>query len=663
MNSPLALIVIVLAASVLSVGICRRLRLPSLLGYLIVGMLLGPQAFKFIPDSSQAKEIAEYGIVFLMFSIGLEFSLPQFRSMRRLVLGLGSLQYLLSLALFAAIALALSQTLASAIVLGAALAMSSTAIVVKLLAERNALSSPVARPVIGVLLFQDLAVVPLLILLPALGAGGGMSMIEIGWIVTKVAVLLGLLLGFGQPVLRAWFRIVAQRKTSELFMLNVLLVTLLLAWLCHLAGLPHALGAFVAGMLIAETEYKLQVEDDIRPFRDVLLGMFFISVGMQLDGAFVATQLGWVVLTFAVLLMGKTLVLQPLARRFGLKTADANIAAALLSPGGEFGFVILTLGLATGALDPRAAQIVIAAMLLSMLAAPFLPRLAERVNQRITANDFLARSADIFKIASETMERQDHVIICGYGRSGQYLARLLEAENVRFVALDHDPERVREALGSVGSASSTVGGNVVFGDAQRREALVAAGAERARALVVSFVDVNAALKIIGTARAIRPELPIVVRTTDDEPIERLLAAGATEVVPEILEGSLMLASHSLLLLGTPLSQVLRRIRAVREERYSLFQGFYRGASDGNESEADARILHTVLLGESANATGRDWGEVAAGFRGGDVEITLVRRGAERIARPDEDFVFEAGDSVVLLGTQRGVASLELHLIG
>lgn len=661
MNSPLALIVIVLAASVLSVGICRRLRLPSLLGYLIVGMLLGPQAFKLIPDSAQARDIAEYGIVFLMFSIGLEFSLPQFRSMRRLVLGLGTTQYVLSLVLFAAIALALSQTLASAIVLGAALAMSSTAIGIKLLAERNELSSPVARPVIGVLLFQDLAVVPLLILLPALGNGGesgsSMGMVDISWVAMKVAVLLGLLLGFGQPVLRAWFRIVAQRKTSELFMLNVLLVTLLLAWLCHLAGLPHALGAFVAGMLIAETEYKLQVEDDIRPFRDVLLGMFFISVGMQLDGGFVATQAGWVVLTLAVLLIGKTAILQPLARRFGLKTADANIAAALLSPGGEFGFVILTLGLTTGALDPRAAQIVIAAMLLSMLAAPFLPRLAERANKRISANDFLSRSADIFKIASETMERQDHVIICGYGRSGQYLARLLEAEDVRFVALDHDPERVREAMGSA------AGGNVVFGDAQRRETLVAAGAERARALVISFVDIDAALKIIGTAKSVHPELPIVVRTTDDEPIERLLAAGATEVVPEVLEGSLMLASHSLLLLGTPLSQVLRRIRAVREERYSLFQGFYRGASDGNESEADARLLHTVHLSDSARAVGRTWGDVAAAFRGGDVEITLVRRGGARMARPGDEFVFETGDAVVLLGTQTGVSSLELHLIG
>ncbi|MEQ1596424.1 MAG: cation:proton antiporter [Casimicrobium sp.] len=658
MNSALALIVIVLAASVLAVGLCRRLGLPSLLGYLVVGMLLGPQAFKLIPDSSQARAIAEYGIVFLMFSIGLEFSLPQFRAMRRMVLGLGSAQYLASLILFALIALALSQSVASAIVLGAALAMSSTAIGIKLLAERNELSSPVAKPVIGVLLFQDLAVVPLLILLPALGVGGGMGATEIGWVLTKVVVLLGLLLGFGQPVLRAWFRVVARRKTSELFMLNVLLITLLLAWLCHLAGLPHALGAFVAGMLIAETEYKLQVEDDIRPFRDVLLGMFFISVGMQLDGGFVVTQFAWVLLTLLVLLMGKAVVLQPLVRKFGFKTADANVATSLLAPAGEFGFVLITLGLTTGALPTQPAQVAIAAMLISMLAAPFLPRLAERINKRITANDFLARSADIFKIASESMERQDHVIICGFGRSGQYLSRLLEAEDVRYVALDHDPDRVREAQGGVGSATES---HIVFGDACRREALIAAGVERARALVISFSDVDAALKIIGTAKVLRPDLAIVVRTTDEESIERLLEAGATEVVPEVLEGSLMLASHSLLLLGTPLSKVLRRIRTVREERYSLFQGFYRGASDGNENEEDAQVLHTVHLGEKANAIGRSWGEVAAQFRGSGAEISHIRRGSVRMPRPADDFVFEPGDALILLGTQTGVTALELHL--
>jgi monovalent cation:H+ antiporter-2, CPA2 family len=655
-SSPLLLIVVVLAASVLCVALCRRLGLPSLLGYLAVGMLLGPHAFKLIPDSAQAKAIAEYGVVFLMFSIGLEFSLPQFRSMRRVVLGLGGAQYALTLLLFAGIALALTQSIAAAIVLGAALAMSSTAIGIKLLAERNELSAPVSRPVIGVLLFQDLAVVPLLILLPALGDQSDMTLNKAAWIVFKVAVLLAVLLKFGQPVLRAWLHVVAKRKTTELFMLNVLLVTLLLAWLCHIADLPHALGAFVAGMLIAETEYKLQVEDDIRPFRDVLLGMFFISVGMQLDGPFVASQIGWVLLVLLLLIVGKAVIVQPLARKFGQKTTDANIVASLLAPAGEFGFVILTLGLAAGALAPRYAQIAIAAMVISMLLAPFLPRLAERINKSISANDFLARSADIFKIASESMGRQDHVVICGYGRSGQYLSRLLEAENVRFVALDLDPERIREAIGSSSS------GNVVFGDSTRKEALVAAGVERARALVVSFNDVDAAMKIIAVAKSIRGDLPIIVRTFDDEHIARLMAAGATEVVPEVLEGSLMLATHSLLVLGTPLATVLKRIRSVREERYSLFQGFFRGASDGNEDEGDARVLHTITLAENTWACGKSFTEVSAKLaqRYG-AEITVVRRDGARVNLSDPTFVFGASDALVMLGTQSAVSAAELKL--
>ncbi len=655
-SSPLLLIVVVLAASVICVALCRRLGLPSLLGYLAVGMLLGPHALKLIPDSAQAKAIAEYGVVFLMFSIGLEFSLPQFRSMRRVVLGLGGAQYALTLLLFAGIALALTQSIAAAIVLGAALAMSSTAIGIKLLAERNELSAPVSRPVIGVLLFQDLAVVPLLILLPALGDQSDMTANDAAWIVFKVAVLLAVLLKFGQPVLRAWLHVVAKRKTTELFMLNVLLVTLLLAWLCHIAGLPHALGAFVAGMLIAETEYKLQVEDDIRPFRDVLLGMFFISVGMQLDGPFVVSQIGWVLLVLVLLIGGKSIIVQLLARKFDQKTTDANIVASLLAPAGEFGFVILTLGLAGGALAPRYAQIAIAAMLISMVLAPFLPKLAERINKRITANDFFARSADIFKIASESMSHQDHVVICGYGRSGQYLSRLLEAEDVRFVALDLDPERIREAMGSSSS------GNVVFGDSTRKEALVAAGVERARAIVVSFADIDAALKIIALVKSIRADLPVIVRTFDEEHIERLTAAGATEVVPEVLEGSLMLATHSLLVLGTPLATVLKRIRAVREERYSLFQGFFRGASDGNEDEGDARVLHTTTLADGSWACGKNFAEVSTKLveRYG-AEITAVRRDGARLDLSDSTLVFGAGDALVMLGTQSGVAAAELKL--
>jgi monovalent cation:H+ antiporter-2, CPA2 family len=433
-------------------------------------------------------------------------------------------------------------------------------------------------------------------------------------------------------------------------------VTLALAWLCHIAGLPHALGAFVAGMLIAETEYKLQVEDDIRPFRDILLGMFFISVGMQLDAFFIASQFAWVAFALVMIVIVKSLFTYALARRYGLKNTDATLATALLAPAGEFGFVLLTLGLTLGALSTYNAQIAIAAMVILMLAAPFMPRLAERINKRFTADDFLARSADIFKIAAQSMARENHVLICGFGRSGQYLARLLESEQVGFVALDNDPERIREALGGDNQ------GNVVFGDCTRREALVAAGVERARALVVSFADIEAALKIVALAKSVRHDLPVIVRTFDDEHIDRLTAAGATEVVPEVFEGSLMLATHSLLVLGTPLAKVLKRIRSVREERYSLFQGFFRGASDGNEDEGDARVLHTVTLSENTWACGKAFAEVSTKLneRYG-AEITAVRREGARLDLGSADFVFGAGDALVMLGTQSAVSAAELKL--
>ncbi len=649
------LIVAVLAASVIAVALCRRFGLPSLLGYLAVGILLGPHAIKLIPDSQQAREIAEFGVVFLMFSIGLEFSLPAFRSMRSLVLGFGGVQYAIGVAIFTVICLSVGATFAGSVVLATALAMSSTAIGLKLLAERGELAASHSRHVIGALLFEDIVVVPLLILLPALAGASG-NRLDIAWAVFKAIVLLAVLLKFGQPVLRAMLRSLARYKSTELFMLGVLLVALALAWLCHIAELPLALGAFVAGMLIAETEFKLQVEDDIRPFRDVLLGMFFISLGMQLNIAFVAGNLGWVILAFIAVTLIKEIVIYAFARRYGLNQHHALITAALLAPAGEFGFVLLTLGLSLGAINDQFVQIALASMLLSMLTAPFVPMLAEKISKRLTANDFLARSADIFKIAAQNIGRQDHVLICGFGRSGQYLGRLLNAEQVRYVALDNDPERVREAIGQSDD------GEVVFGDCTRREALVAAGIERARALVVSFADVDAALKILSVAKSIRADLPIIVRTFDDEPMARLTAAGATEVVPEVLEGSLMLATHSLLVLGTPLSQVLRRIRSVREERYSLFQGFFRGASDGNEDEGDARVLHTVLLASGSWACGKSLADVkselAARF---SAELTVVRRDGARIDLADEAFVFGAGDALIVLGTQRAVAAAELEL--
>lgn len=655
-SSALMLIVAVLAASVVSVALCRRIGLPSLLGYLAVGLLLGPHALKLIPDSEQAKAIAEFGVVFLMFSIGLEFSLPAFRAMRSLVVGFGGIQYLIGTSIFIAVAMAIGTSFAGGFVLATALAMSSTAIGLKLLAERGELAAPHSRHVIGALLFEDIAVVPLLILIPALAGATGDKW-NIAWAVFKAIVLLAVMLKFGQPILRALFRALARFKSPELFMLGVLMVTLSLAWLCHLAELPHALGAFVAGMLIAETEYKLQVEDDIRPFRDVLLGMFFISLGMQLNFGFVLRNIGWVAVAFVAVTLVKETIIYFFARRYGLSPHHALLTAALLAPAGEFGFVILTLGLTLGSVNDQIVQIVLASMLMSMLTAPFVPMLAEKISNRFTANDFLARSADIFKIAAQNLGRQDHVLICGYGRSGQYLARLLNTEKVRFVALDNDPERVREAIGGVD------GGEVVFADSTRKEALVAAGIERARALVISFVDIDSALRIVNLARSLRADLPIIVRTFDDEHIDRLTAAGATEVVPEVFEGSLMLATHSLLVLGTSLATVLKRIRSVREERYSLFQGFYRGASDGNEDEDDARVLHTVTLPEDCWACGKPIAEVLTKLSERfQAEVTSVRRDGARISLSDQEFRFGAGDALIVLGTQRAVAAAELKLI-
>jgi CPA2 family monovalent cation:H+ antiporter-2 len=435
-------------------------------------------------------------------------------------------------------------------------------------------------------------------------------------------------------------------------MLNVLLITLGLAGLTELAGLSLALGAFLAGMLIAETEYRYQVEEDIKPFRDVLLGLFFVTLGMSLDLSLVVSHFGWVLLMLVLPVVFKLVLIVALARAFG-----ANLGAALrtgfyLAQAGEFAFVLLAQMRSLGLVDPAVAQVVLAAMLLSMLTAPLVIQYADPIARKLTANDWLARAAELHQIAVKTMARQEHVIICGFGRSGQNLARFLEQQDIRYIALDADPQRVREAAAE--------GGSVVYGDAGRREALVAAGLSKARAVAVTYDDVASALKVIHYAHASRPELPVIVRTRDDADLDRLLKAGAAEVVPEIMEGSLMLASHSLLLLGVPLNRVLKLIRQVREERYGLFRGFFHGASDTADAAENLQPrLHSVLLPEGAFAVDRSLSDLDVE---GLVEVTGVRRRNARLGRPEADFIFEPGDLVVLLGPPESLVLAERKLL-
>ena len=652
MSHTLQLILLLLTAAVVALIVCRLARLPPILGYLGVGIAVGPHALGWVPDNADVRGLAEFGIVFLMFSIGLEFSLPQLKAMRRALFGLGLAQVAIT-TLIAMVGLhLLGDRWLAGLTLGGALAMSSTAIVSKMLAERMELNSAHGRDIMGILLFQDLAVVAFLIAIPTLAAGGADLWPALAIAAGKATIALAVILVFGQRPMRAWFHVIARQRSPELFMLNVLLITLGLATLTQIAGLSFALGAFLAGMLIAETEYRYQVEEDVKPFRDVLLGLFFVTVGMYLDLGEVGANLGWVLLLLVLPVLAKLVLVIILARVFRAPLGAALRIGFYLAQAGEFAIVMLALAVDLAIVEPKFAQLVVAAMVLSMLAAPLLIQVAEPLARRLTANDWLARAAQVTQIAARTMARQEHVVICGFGRSGQNLARLLEKEEIPFIALDSDPQRVREAAAD--------GSSVVYGDAGRREALIAAGLPKARAVAVTFADIPTALKILHHVQQLRHEVPVIVRTVDDAELDRLTRAGATEVVPELLEGSLMLASHLLLLLGVPLNRVLARIRAIREERYALFRGFFHGATDAADAAENLQPrLHSVLLGDRSAAVGRTLADFDLKNL---VEVTGVRRRGMRSMVPQSDYRFEAGDVIVLLGRPENLIVAERRLL-
>jgi CPA2 family monovalent cation:H+ antiporter-2 len=660
MFSALELTLVLLGAAVLGVVAFRMLHLPPMLGYLLVGTVIGPHGFGLTEENQTTSTLAEFGVVFLMFSIGLEFSLPKLSSMRRTVFGLGMAQVVLTIAatvLLGWLAALLAPKVLhidwrAALALGGALAMSSTAIVSKMLTERLELETPHGRQIIGILLFQDLAVVPLLILVPALARNSGDLLVTLALATMKAGVVLVLLLVIGQKLMRGWFHIVVKRRSQELFMLNLLLITLGSAWITEQAGLSLALGAFVAGMLISETEYKHQVEEDIKPFRDVLLGLFFITVGMLLNVRLVLDH-WWLVL---LLLSGPVLLkfglIAGLTRLSGASPGIALRTGLALAQAGEFGFVLLNQVSGLDLIDPLIIQLILASMVLSMLAAPFIIAKSDAIVMKLSANEWMMQSLALTQIATRTMTTQKHVLIAGFGRSGQSLARLLEEEHIAYHALDLDPDRVREA--------QAAGANVSYGDAARRESLVAAGIHRATALVVTYASTPSALKVLHFAHELAPALPVIVRSHDDTDLDKLRAAGAAEVVPEAIEGSLMLASHALMMLGVPLRRVVHRVQAARDERYASLRGYFHGVSDVQDDAEHLHVrLHSVSLTEGARAIGKTIGALKLSEI--KAEVTILRRGKNRV-EVTPDTVLQAGDIVVLRGTTEGVARAEEQLL-
>ena len=646
-------LLLLLTSSVFAVGLFSILGLPAMLAYFMIGIVLGPHVLGLLEDEESGRQVAEFGIVFLMFSIGLEFSLPKLYAMRKTLFGLGGGQVVLTLLASLVLGKLAGLSLTSAFIIGAAITMSSTAIVSKILMERVDLNSRHGRLSIGVLLFQDLAVIPILVLIQTLGSHSDNWLDVLGLTLFKSSVLLFLLFRFGKNALNFWFELVAKQRSRELFVLNVLMVTLLMAAATNFVGLSYALGAFVAGMLISETKYRYQVESDIAPFRDILLGLFFISVGMLLDVSVLVDHVALIVFLLIFFLLFKIGLIAFLTRFYGFEMGVGVRTGIILGQAGEFSFVVLALGLQTKLIDGNALQLVLSVAVLSMLVAPFLiqnnGRIARALVKSYTRNSIKV----VDQIQEHSQDLRDHVIICGYGRSGQYLGRFLREENIPYVALDMDASRVQEA--------AAAGENVIYGDAGRRSVLEAAGLGRAKAVIVSYAETRATMKVLHVIQEKNPSLPVIVRTHDDSEMDVLRDAGAAEVVPEILEGSLMLASHALVTLGIPLNRVVKRIRMFREERYKMFKGYFRGVSDADTTTAALPQLHSVEMYKNFYAHGLRLDHIP--FEDFAVEVKQLRRlnMPEPIA-PRGDIVLTEGDILVLLGSNAALIAMEVYLI-
>lgn len=660
MPSVLQLTLFLLASGVVGVLIFRYFGLPPILGYLAAGVLIGPHALGLASDSETVKYLAEFGVVFLMFSIGLEFNIHKLRSMRKIVFGLGASQVILTIVLTIPIGLMIAwiypMSWQAALALGGALSMSSTAIVTKILSDRMELETEQGRNMIGILLFQDLAVVFLLILIPSLGQDSKNLLTDITYALVKIAIALILIFYIGQNIMSRWFRLVAGFRSQELFMLNLLLIVLGMSALTEHFGLSMALGAFLAGMLISETPYRHEVDDDIKPFRDVLLGLFFISIGMWLDPKVIYEQWLLVLLLFTLPLLFKFGLVAILARLFGSSSGISIRTGLCLAQAGEFGFVLLNQIDGLHLIDPAFSQAVLAAMLLSMLVAPFLIQYSDQIALRFASNEWLLQSLALTKVATKSFRNKDHVIICGFGRSGQALAKMLDQEKISYLALDLDTDRISDAVAG--------GSQVVYGDSTRENVLVAAGISRAKALVISFVDTPASLKILRQVEHLKPGMTVLVRTRDDADLEKLQSAGATEVIPELIEGSLMLASHVLLMMGVPMRKVVRRVTDARDERYELLRGYFRGTEDDEVSANQSWHLHSVTLQENTKALGKRISELM--FEEDGVHVRTVRRrqvGSDHVKLDlAEDPILQLGDIVVLSGSPESIDLAEARLL-
>lgn len=629
-------LLVLLVFAIISVIIFRRMRLSNIVAYLFTGFVLGPSLLDFLNSYHEIELVAEFGIVFLMFSLGLEFSLTKLIDMRRAVFGVGLLQVVVTFLMFYTLSQLFAMTWQQSFTIAGVLTMSSTAIIVKLLSDQQKLHSQLGKLSIAILLFQDLAVVPFLIMIPiiALPDVEGNLLIPLLYASIKTAFAVIVLLSIGHWLLPRFFYEMGRLRFDEMFILSTLLVSLLAAWFTQQLGLSMALGAFLAGMMLAESHYRHQISADIRPFKDILMAMFFISIGTLLNYEVLKENFTTLLLIVLAVMLAKTLTITvaALIMREKLKTAlGVGIALAQM---GEFGFILLALAGKYQILDDKISSLLIATGVLSMSLTPVLVKYSHKITDEVVHH-----SAKVFQFR-KTLPGQfsNHTIICGYGRVGQIVSRFLRAESLPFIVLDRDPMRVREALEG--------GEKVEFGDASHRDILLIAGIEKAKLLIITFDDLKRSMALLGQIRLINPNVKVLVRTKNDRGIDELQAAGATEVIPEVLEGSLMLVAHVLFLSGIPHRRIIERLDTERKSKYQNLHGFYYGKdSQAEKNSWLIEPLHAVVLSAQSQMIGCHVSEFCLL---GVLLKSLHRANGKKVLITEES-CFATGDVVLLQG--------------
>lgn len=651
-------ILLLLVMSVAAVAAFRTFKLPPILGYLLVGAISSEHALGWLPENHSIEFMGEVGVVFLLFAIGLEFSVRQFMAMRGTVLGLGGMQMILSSLAGFGLLYSFGVGWKGAVIAAGAMALSSTAIVVKQLSDQGEMHVRHGQLALGILLFQDIAVVPFLIVIPLLGnaaSAESTSALLLGVQAGGNLLVLTLMVMTAHYVLRPLFHLVANMQSIELFNITVLLVALTAAWVTQSLGMSLALGAFLAGMMLSETEYKHQIETEIRPFRDILMGLFFITVGAKLNLSVLPDLWLPILLLLLGLTLGKAIVVASLVRLSGAGAGVSVRTGLVLAQGGEFGFALLSLALSNSLLTDNEVQAALAAVVISMAIAPLIIRSNDKVTRKLLSDSYLKqRYKDAHAFSREVKEVENHVLICGYRRIGQGLARLLQEQGIPYLALELDSKIVRDAW--------EAGESVYYADARRTEILVAAGISRARMVVITVSDVEAAKRITESARKKNKQIPIVVRARDDTHMGALVTLGATEVLPESLEASVMVATRVLEKLNLPNEEIDQVVGRIRAEGYRELKSFFHGAAAKASAPTKGEtFLHTVVLQEHDKSVGMKIADLKLDSLG--ITIQSLKRGDIRGEQPSPEMILLAEDTLVLAGKQDRFKEAEKRLLG